>query len=495
MKKPASCAGCAFYQDGQGFVPDELRDGAAVLIVGQNPGAEEVEQGRPFVGKTGQMMESKYLKDAGLTREDVSIGNAIRCRWRGTNELPKINETLIRSALAHCHAAHFRLPADIRLIIAQGDYAAMQLTGGTVGEWRGYVRPYVGINHGAITEPWVPQRDSLPVLDTVHLARLFREPSLTLPTRLDWAKVPRILAGKWPRKPPRFNLEAPQEWPEVFAFDTEYWHEEGTAPTSARLTRWSASWGTGDGETCVVETGHGTPGYGYIRTPPRVITQYAPADVHHLARLTGTTWHEGRTRNHVRALPSMGGDFSPWNRSDMASMPALRGAESHASPTEPLLDATSVWNRFLIEDTVWKHAVLWSDHSHDLNYLGSLYSSFNRWKHLSESDPILYSGLDALGLLEVDRALERELDADPQSRRVWESIDRPALGEFVRAQYRGLRTDPSRVNEVVSQLTAETIDAQRKAQAICGWPVNLASNPQVGHRLYDIEGLKPKRSL
>ena len=461
MKKPAGCAGCAFYQDGQGFVPDELRDGAAVLIVGQNPGAEEVEQARPFVGKTGQMME-KYLRDAGLTREDVSVGNAIRCRWRGTNELPKINERMVRDALNHCSRAHFLIPSGTRLIVAQGDYAAMQLTGGTVGEWRGDVRPALLRHISNVAEPWVPAPNDLPVLLTVHLARLFREPSLTLPTRLDWTKIPRILAGKWPRKPPKFNLEAPKKWPEVFAFDTEYWHEEGTAPTSARLTRWSASWGTEDGETCVVETGHGTPGYGYIRTPPRVITQYAPADVHHLARLTGTTWQTGRGGLDRRSMPD---------------------------------EERSVWNTFNIEDTVWKHAVLWSDHPHDLNYLGSIYSSFNRWKHLGNSDPILYSGLDAVGLLEVDRALERELDADPQSRKVWETIDRPALGEFVRAQYQGQRTDPSRVNEVVSMLQAETVDAQRKAQAICGWPVNLASNPQVGHRLYDIEGLKPKRSL
>ena len=476
MKKPASCAGCPFYQDGQGFVPDELRDGAAVLIVDQNPGAEEVEQGRPFVGKTGQMMINKYLKDAGLTREDVSIGNAIRCRWRGTNELPKVNERMVRDALNHCSHAHFRVPPGTRLIVAQGDYAAMQLTGGTVGEWRGYLRPLLGSFTGPLAEPWVPDSRGVPVLLTVHLARLFREPSLTLPTRLDWAKVPRILTGKWPRRPPRFSEGPPATWPETFAFDTEYWHEEGTAPTSARLTRWSASWGLEDGETCVVEAGQVPPRLPLGSMPPRCITQYAPADVHHLARLSGTTWK--------RMPPSTAG----------AGTGAEEGVDTGGrAPAISLPVATpsvlSVWDAFNIEDTVWKHAVLWSDHPHDLNYLGSLYSSFNRWKHLGESDPILYSGLDAVGLYEVDAALERELDADPQSRSVWDRIDRPALGEFVRAQYRGLRTDPSRVNEVVGQLMTETIDAQRKAQAIVGWPLNLASNPQVSQRIFDIEHL------
>ena len=456
LNKPTSCVGCPFYGDGRGFVPDELREGAAVFIVGQNPGADEEAEGRPFVGKTGRSME-KYLRDAGLMRDEVSVGNSLRCRWRGSNDLPPIHQTMARDALKHCWVAHGRIPDGTRLIVAQGDYAAVTLTGETVAAgdkstgWRGYLRPMVGSVAG-YTEPWIPEVRDLPVLVTVHLARLFREPWYTLPTRLDWAKIPRILSGKWPRKPPKFNLKAPREWPEVFTFDTEFWHEEGTAPTSTRLIRWSASWGTGDGETCVVEADRSMD----IRqlgshVRPRVITQYAPADVHHLATLTGTTWQRGR-----------GG-------------------------------LKSVWDTFLIEDTVWKHAVLWSDHPHDLNYLGSLYGSFNRWKHLSESHPLLYSGLDAVGLLEVDQALERELSADLSSRRVWETIDRPILGEFVRAQYHGLRTHPQRVNEVVDLLTHQADDAQCRAQALSGWPINVGSPSQVAHRLYEIDGIRPSK--
>ena len=454
------CRGCPLHEDGnKPFVADELLDGAPVMIVGQGPGAEECEQGRPFVGKTGQMME-KYLRDAGLTRDEVSVGNALRCRWRGTNDLPPITQTITKDALKHCWAAHGRIPDGTRLIVSQGDYAAVTLTGETVSAgdkstgWRGYLRrctlPHVS-RPNSFTEPWVPQPADLPVLLTVHLARLFREPWYTLPTRLDWAKIPRILSGKWPRKPPKFNLAPPETWPSAFTFDTEFWHEEGTAPTSARLIRWSASWGTGDGETCVVEAAvheHVGPrpkvlGSSYLR--PRVITQYAPADVHHLARLTGTDW---------------------------------RG---------------SVWDSYLIEDTVWKHSCLHSDYAHDLNFLTSCYGSFNRHKHLSESDPLLYSALDATVLWEVDQALERELNADPQSRRVWETIDRPALGEFVRAQYRGLRTHPARVNEVVDLLKGQADEATLRAQAIAGWPINLGSNPQVGHRIYEVEGIRPGR--
>ena len=467
MVKPVACKGCPLYGDGRGFVPDEIREGAAVFIVGQNPGQTEVDEARPFVGKTGQMME-KYLRDAGLTRDEVSIGNAIRCRWRNTNDLPPLNQVISKDALRHCWQAHGRIPNGTRLIVAQGDYAAITLVGDTIAAgdkstgWRGYLRPYLGKRPMGFTEPWVPQSKDMPVLLTVHLARLFREPWYTLPTRLDWAKIPRILKRTWPRKPPTLSLKAPREWPAEFAFDSEFWHEEGTAPTSARLIRWSASWGTGDGETCVVEAGGAVPQPAHGRRP-RVVTQYAPADVHHLARLTSTDWR-GRGGLDRRSMPDEGGET-----------------------------ISSVWDTFSIEDTVWKHAVLWSDHPHDLNYLGSLYSSFNRWKHLGDREPILYSGLDALGLLEVDTALKRELDSDPASRHVWESIDRPALRHFVISQYTGLRTHPSRVNEVVSMLQAQATEATLRAQAITGFPINLGSPTQVAHRLYEVENLKAQR--
>ena len=480
LPKPPACVGCPLYGDGRGFVPDELRNGAEVLITGQIPGVEEEEQGRPFVGKTGEVMMAKYMRDAGLTRDEVSLSNALRCRWKHANDLPPVTEKITKAALAHCNRVHGRIPDGTRLIVSQGDYAAVTLTGETVSAgdkstgWRGYLRP--ALVQGApsargVQEPWVPQSADLPVLLTVHLARLFREPWYTLPTRLDWAKIPRILARTWPRKPPKFTLKAPQVWPEVFAFDTEFWHENGAAPTSARLIRWSASWGTGDGETCVVEAERSAlPRVNSSGPRPRVITQYAPADVHHLARLTGTTWRTAKQYSHASSDSSTG-------------VGELEGSQAPAS----------VWDSYLIEDTVWKHAVLWSDHPHDLNYLGSLYSSFNRWKHLGESDPILYSGLDAVGLLEVDGALERELDADPRSRHVWTSIDRPVLREFVTAQYLGLRVNGVRVKEVVDLLQTQASDAELRAQAICGWPLNVGSNLQVSHRLFEVEGIKPPR--
>ncbi|WP_266078902.1 uracil-DNA glycosylase [Haladaptatus caseinilyticus] len=52
---------------------------ADLLFVGEGPGANEDEQGEPFVGRSGSVLDEK-LRDAGLSRADVRITNCVRCR-------------------------------------------------------------------------------------------------------------------------------------------------------------------------------------------------------------------------------------------------------------------------------------------------------------------------------------------------------------------------------------------------------------------------------
>ena len=50
-----------------------------VVLIGEAPGKDEVKQGRPFVGKAGQMLSS-FLNDAGIPREELYITNTIKFR-------------------------------------------------------------------------------------------------------------------------------------------------------------------------------------------------------------------------------------------------------------------------------------------------------------------------------------------------------------------------------------------------------------------------------
>ncbi|MDQ2073919.1 uracil-DNA glycosylase [Haloarcula sp. H-GB4] len=52
---------------------------ADLLFVGEAPGANEDEQGEPFVGRSGDVLDDG-LRDAGLDRGDVRITNCVRCR-------------------------------------------------------------------------------------------------------------------------------------------------------------------------------------------------------------------------------------------------------------------------------------------------------------------------------------------------------------------------------------------------------------------------------
>jgi DNA polymerase len=61
------------------MVPGEGNPEAAVMLVGEAPGATEDEQGRPFVGRAGKLLE-EVLAEAGLEREDVYITNVVKAR-------------------------------------------------------------------------------------------------------------------------------------------------------------------------------------------------------------------------------------------------------------------------------------------------------------------------------------------------------------------------------------------------------------------------------
>src|SRR5262245_16234100 len=73
--------GCGFEpcETATNMVPGEGNAEAAVMLVGEAPGATEDEQGRPFVGRAGKLLE-EVLAEAGLEREDVYITNVFKAR-------------------------------------------------------------------------------------------------------------------------------------------------------------------------------------------------------------------------------------------------------------------------------------------------------------------------------------------------------------------------------------------------------------------------------
>jgi uracil-DNA glycosylase len=71
------CKKCRLWQGAKHAVPGEGPLNAKVMLVGQNPGADEDELGRPFVGRAGKFL-TKTLAEYGIKREDVFITNIVK---------------------------------------------------------------------------------------------------------------------------------------------------------------------------------------------------------------------------------------------------------------------------------------------------------------------------------------------------------------------------------------------------------------------------------
>jgi uracil-DNA glycosylase family 4 len=85
-------AGCGFEicESCTQLVPGEGSAEARVVLVGEAPGAREDELGRPFVGRSGVLLD-EVLGEAGLHREDVFITNVVKARPPGNRD-PRADE-------------------------------------------------------------------------------------------------------------------------------------------------------------------------------------------------------------------------------------------------------------------------------------------------------------------------------------------------------------------------------------------------------------------
>lgn len=73
------CTACELHKGRTRAVPGEGPLNAEIMFIGEAPGRNEDQQGRPFVGEAGHLLE-ELLAEIGLTRNDVWIGNVVKCR-------------------------------------------------------------------------------------------------------------------------------------------------------------------------------------------------------------------------------------------------------------------------------------------------------------------------------------------------------------------------------------------------------------------------------
>ena len=73
------CEKCALCKTRINVVPGEGSPKAEIMFIGEGPGKNEDEQGRPFIGAAGKLLD-KLIELIGLTRKDIYIANVVKCR-------------------------------------------------------------------------------------------------------------------------------------------------------------------------------------------------------------------------------------------------------------------------------------------------------------------------------------------------------------------------------------------------------------------------------
>jgi uracil-DNA glycosylase len=89
----AGCHKCAYLAETRiqtvfGTGPAQTR----LMFIGEAPGADEDRQGKPFVGRAGQLLTDMITKGMGLSRDDVFIANVLKCR-PPENRTPTLEES------------------------------------------------------------------------------------------------------------------------------------------------------------------------------------------------------------------------------------------------------------------------------------------------------------------------------------------------------------------------------------------------------------------
>ncbi len=165
------CSRCGLRAGCSGAVFGEGNPGAAVMLIGEGPGAEEDRMGRPFVGKAGQLLD-KILGSVGMERfTDTFIANVVKCRPPG-NRVPRTEET------ERCLPWLYR---QIELISPQ----IIVLLGSTA--LQNLISPDARITK--MRGEWLVSKSGIMIMPTYHPAALLRDTGKKRPVWEDFRKV------------------------------------------------------------------------------------------------------------------------------------------------------------------------------------------------------------------------------------------------------------------------------------------------------------------
>ena len=173
-----TCTRCRLAEGRTRAVPGEGHPDTEVVFVGEGPGFNEDQQGRPFVGAAGGFLE-ELLGTVGWRRRDVFITNVVKCR-------PPENRDPEPDEIAAC-APFLRRQLEVidpALLVTLGRFSMQSfMPGARIGQVHGIVRP---------VDPVTGAGDAL-AFAMYHPAAAFRQQALRDTMRLDMCGIPDAL--------------------------------------------------------------------------------------------------------------------------------------------------------------------------------------------------------------------------------------------------------------------------------------------------------------
>jgi uracil-DNA glycosylase len=196
----SSCTLCALSRTRTQVVFGNGHPDADLMFVGEAPGFHEDQQGIPFVGQAGKLLD-KLLGGIGLTRADVYVANTLKCRPPGNRDpLPEEKH--------RCEPWLFKQIELIRpkVIATLGNHATKQLTGKETGITRVHGQPQPAV-YGSVT---------VTIFPIYHPAAALYTPAMLKVLEEDFAKIPALLEQELEPVPSLADL-VPEPEPEPVA--------------------------------------------------------------------------------------------------------------------------------------------------------------------------------------------------------------------------------------------------------------------------------------
>jgi uracil-DNA glycosylase family 4 len=171
---------------------------ADLMFVGEAPGASEDEQGLPFVGRAGKLLD-QLLGEIGLTRGDVFVANVLKCR-------PPGNRDPLPVEIENCQGYLMRQVELIQpsVICSLGNFSTKLLRGDPTGITRLHGQPEI-ITLGTRNVRLCPIYHPAAALYTPRMLETLRE---------DFSRIPELLALGAPEQPEHSGIPEPEPEPE-----------------------------------------------------------------------------------------------------------------------------------------------------------------------------------------------------------------------------------------------------------------------------------------